>query len=306
MAYKVSSKDFDELDDWIRTASAIKTIFRKLCSLEQNGLKNSSEYLKQIDYLEIALEVENKIVSKITPPKAKIWLKLLESNTDLEEFSQFNQNVADINVKSRLTNTLLTILDFEELEEKLSSILEPEEYPSNHLDYAKFVRSSMYSTIFGILRNRINNYKSQNLIEEFYALAYTIAFFNQSLISCKFDISPKHQLGNSKVFEDFFQVDENDASYIRLEVCEFFLREEDALLELAKNYRVPKRKLLKSLIKIIAEVVFTFLNEEEARNYIDYYSSSKASELLIRAKKKSDAKRKRQNRNKNTQLDLNL
>ena len=59
--YTLTSKDYEWLKNIMKNNESIDAIYKKLCELEINGQKDSDEYKKYIDYLKIALEVENNI-----------------------------------------------------------------------------------------------------------------------------------------------------------------------------------------------------------------------------------------------------
>ena len=280
MEYKVSSKDFDEIDNWLRTASAIKKLFSKLCSLEKNGLKNSSEYLTYVDYLSIALDVEDKIVKNLTPEKSHAWLNLLISDQYFGRFSQFGQKLPNINIKNRLINTLSEFADLDELEAVLFNNYCMEEPLHEYLDFSKIVQSDIYSFIFEMLSAHIKgSSNSPHSIEMFYALAFTNSVYNRQLVSCNFHIPRNDFCSFSDLAADFYQIDKTTAEIIVSETCEFFLNEVDELLELIDNHYVSRKskKSLNALIRILSSSVFLLLDSQHIQSFLKYYSSENDS-----------------------------
>lgn len=61
--YTLVSRDYQWLKEVIKNTESIESIYKKLCELEINGQKDSEEYKNYLDYLKIALEVEDQIYS---------------------------------------------------------------------------------------------------------------------------------------------------------------------------------------------------------------------------------------------------
>lgn len=58
--YKLVEQDYEWLDKIIQTTTSIQTLYQKLFLLEVMGRKDTIEYTKLLDYLNIALEVEEQ------------------------------------------------------------------------------------------------------------------------------------------------------------------------------------------------------------------------------------------------------
>ena len=55
--YKLVEQDYEWLDKIIQTTTSIAALYQKLFILEANGGKDTLEYAKLLDYLNIALAV---------------------------------------------------------------------------------------------------------------------------------------------------------------------------------------------------------------------------------------------------------
>ena len=59
--YKLVNENYNWLKRIIQITTSIETLYKKLFILEINGQKDTEEYKKTMDYLSIALDVEDNV-----------------------------------------------------------------------------------------------------------------------------------------------------------------------------------------------------------------------------------------------------
>lgn len=58
--YVLVEKDIMTIKELLKLSSSISTLYKRLCDLEINGKESTLEYQKVLNYLEVAVEVEDK------------------------------------------------------------------------------------------------------------------------------------------------------------------------------------------------------------------------------------------------------
>lgn len=64
--YSMNEEDYELVDSIIQVTNSINTLYKKLFELEINNLKDTDEYRKYIQYLNMAIELENSYYDKLT------------------------------------------------------------------------------------------------------------------------------------------------------------------------------------------------------------------------------------------------
>lgn len=89
--YVMEKQDFEQIADLIKTTSSIETLYKRLFELEVEGKKDADVHRTTLDYLDIALEVENKLYSdcNLDSSKCIAWVNYLlkerfSENCDIE------------------------------------------------------------------------------------------------------------------------------------------------------------------------------------------------------------------------------
>ncbi len=78
--FELTKKDLTEFYELIEISKSIKTLTFELCSLENDNLKNTSDFEKTLDYLKIAIQVEDEKCKKLfsSENECKKWLNFLK------------------------------------------------------------------------------------------------------------------------------------------------------------------------------------------------------------------------------------
>lgn len=84
--YELNSRDMKNLESVINVATSIYLLYERLYKLESEGKKNTTEYMKNVDYLKLAIEVEEQQYNKYFPSQLKIRavLDFLVEQYDIE------------------------------------------------------------------------------------------------------------------------------------------------------------------------------------------------------------------------------
>lgn len=107
--YELTTTDFEELKKIIKTTSSIYNLYQKMYVLESKGQKESEEYQKLIEYLKIALEVEEVgyLDLNLTYQKCLALIRYLEINYQLPNDLDYIPNLDDKNlIFMRIRNIL--------------------------------------------------------------------------------------------------------------------------------------------------------------------------------------------------------
>ncbi len=110
--YELSETLQKRLDDLTKISLAVNNIYSNLCLFEKDGKKDSDEFRKYVDYLQIALEIENEKIKKLSYNEENIGLLVYH----LEE--KFNLHGVDIyhdymylNEEAKVATRIITTLD---------------------------------------------------------------------------------------------------------------------------------------------------------------------------------------------------
>ena len=106
LEYKLS------IEKILMISNKILVIYNNLYNLEINNQKNSLDYNKNINYLDIVLELENNFYQKLNPKLISFYLHFLDPNRILKNLSDYHLIINDLNQiypKKRIYNRLLEI-----------------------------------------------------------------------------------------------------------------------------------------------------------------------------------------------------
>ncbi len=110
--YKIDIKDYELIRKLMQTTTSIETLYKKLYDLEIRGLKNSQSYEKYLDYLKIALEVENKTYEDATlsTERCAAIFEFLLTDRVPDGFLSDTESIMSQNYNNRVTRRILGIL----------------------------------------------------------------------------------------------------------------------------------------------------------------------------------------------------
>ena len=106
LEYKLS------IEKILMISNKILVIYNNLYNLEINNQKNSLDYHRNLNYLDIVLELENNFYQKLNPKLISFYLHFLDPNRILKNLSDYHLIINDLNQiypKKRIYNRLLEI-----------------------------------------------------------------------------------------------------------------------------------------------------------------------------------------------------
>jgi len=111
--FSINKEDLEYIERLLKINTNINKIYSKLCTLEIEGKKSTEEYTKQLEYLSIFIEEEEKLYNKpnITTTRLLSWAKFIFEQKRLNSFdikeNLMNQNY-DNKILTRVINTILS------------------------------------------------------------------------------------------------------------------------------------------------------------------------------------------------------
>lgn len=194
----LDTNDFAKIESLFKKNTNIEKLYEKLYTLETEGKKETEEYQKNIEYLMIFLEYEEKKYKEanLSIQKALSWIYFLNEKSD-------NKIVARIiyNLFSRITTNYneLKILSHEELQ-YIAKALSINASGTNKDTIAKCIvlkdniEKNIYYTFLNFLESHIESTTNIELKNNLIAGKYNTLFTNPKIeklvLSNKLDISP--------------------------------------------------------------------------------------------------------------------
>ena len=220
--YKITKKDFAELEELIKITTTIETLYNKLYELEINNKKTTKEYDKTLSYLIMVIELENKKYqeSKLNSHKAIAWLSHLLEDRSPIHFENNMESIIKLENKElskrRIINNLISkIIDCknEGFSDKICNIINELEFfkinkhGSNPENYDEFVNNHILKeeTIgiyLHILKEQIQICKKK---EEYKT-------YQEQLIKIKYNMCFIHKKNETDMIENSFDLEK--ISYI--------------------------------------------------------------------------------------------
>lgn len=215
--YKLTRKDFDELEELIKITTTIETLYNKLYELEINNKKTTKEYDKMLNCLIMVIELENKKYqeSKLNSHKAIAWLDyLLEDRLPLT-FENNMESIIKLNnnelTKRRIINNLISKIincKNEGYSDKMNYLISELEYfkinrrGTNPENYDEFVNNHILKeeTINIFLTNLKEQIEVCNKKEEYKK-------YQEQLIKTKYNISFIHKKNEMNIIENNFNIE---------------------------------------------------------------------------------------------------
>ena len=111
--FSINKEDLEYIERLLRINANIDKVYTKLYTLEIEDKKNTEEYTKQLEYLSIFIEEEEKLYNKPNTTSTRLlsWAKFLFEHKRLNSFdvkeNLMNQNY-DNKILSRVINTILS------------------------------------------------------------------------------------------------------------------------------------------------------------------------------------------------------
>ena len=230
--YVFNNDDFIQIDNLIKVTSYIDKIYSKLYNLEINGKKDTVEYKKLLENLNLAIQLENKQYEEynLNYWKCVAWHRhFLDKKApikfinDMESLMQHDYNYR---VVRRILGTLekKMTLDYENLKDTLPldmtimlkqmGMYNNDRIFSNIIDSSLDVINSLEIDILNayltfleeFVRNKEYKYLKKDLISSKYNLSFINKKIESNLISDSFEVSDTLYI-NSKFFADLLNLD---------------------------------------------------------------------------------------------------
>ena len=97
----LEDKDYELLDKLIQTTKSIESLYKKMYELEIQGKKDTKEFKDTLSYLDIALEVENKIYNNLDEDKSVNYVGYISNKLSMKRSNIF-ESVMDMYYKDRV------------------------------------------------------------------------------------------------------------------------------------------------------------------------------------------------------------
>ena len=110
--YSLTSQDYNWLQQMIKNASSIETLYKRLFSLELSNQKDSEEFKTNMDYLKIAIEVENDLIKeeKLTYAKCDALMEYILNDRVPENFLTDSESLVTQDYRNRVLRRILGML----------------------------------------------------------------------------------------------------------------------------------------------------------------------------------------------------
>ncbi len=200
---KLQEKDYEFVRDVLKTTASVDYLYQKLCELENLGLRESEEYKKNSEYLEIALEVEqNHYRNKVfTLSQLLLLMEYCQKEFPAEEILSDIDFLIGHNYQTRIlkriTNSLINKMlpSTTELKEILpSEILSIMEYldkknidekTRQNFKFGKglhdLFENDIFNTFLSQLEHYANDQNHQEMRSKLIEAKYNLAFINHDI-----------------------------------------------------------------------------------------------------------------------------
>ena len=248
LEYKLS------IEKILMISNKILIIYNNLYNLEINNQKNSLDYHRNLNYLDIVLELENNFYQKLNPKLISFYLHFLDPNRILKNLSDYHLIINDLNQiypKKRIYNRLLEIQN-NYLKEKYDDI----NYKEISL-LQRTLKEDINKLFLYYEEKEFNN--NSNFKDTFTMTKYILSYLNKDIEnSLKENFNDFNKLILlSKSTSDLLEIDEDRYQnyivkffiiYIRQEMLEY-LNSNPIFLDEKIKY-LHQELLLKSFLKI--------------------------------------------------------
>ena len=248
LEYKLS------IEKILMISNKILVIYNNLYNLEINNQKNSLDYHRNLNYLDIVLELENNFYQKLNPKLISFYLHFLDPNRILKNLSDYHLIINDLNQiypKKRIYNRLLEIQN-NYLKEKYDDI----NYKEISL-LQRTLKEDINKLFLYYEEKEFNN--NSNFKDTFTMTKYILSYLNKDIEnSLKENFNDFNKLILlSKSTSDLLEIDEDRYQnyivkffiiYIRQEMLEY-LNSNPIFLDEKIKY-LHQELLLKSFLKI--------------------------------------------------------
>lgn len=307
--YYLSGEDIGKINRLLENSKAIGILYDKLYELEINGKKDTSEYKKQIEFLKISIELEDRLYKKynFSTEKKLVIIKYLigyKFSKDYieDEDSIMNQEYDEFFIRRVIRNLLGQVTQTNEGFKELYL----DENDERNMDYLmrsvkvlKELDEDMYNSYLLFLQENIDNeaYKcyKNDFIKAKYKLIFIYDKLENKMINNNFAISKDLYL-SSKFISDLWNIDLDTYNFMKDDYCEQILSKQ--ILDFLDVGDMDYNNRIKSVSAVlrmcyirscllmmsdekIDEVNYTFHDYIEDEEYLNNHYNDKIGEKLI-------------------------
>ena len=230
--YKLVNQDYKWLERIIKTTISIEALYKKLFDFETKKQKDTAEYNQTMEYLNIAIEVEDKLYEEadLDYYKCKALVDHIVGDRLPENFLNDTESIVQQDYNNRVLRRILNILVYRSisnfdsirgiLPDEIVEILEQSGIPNagelvtkiiyNSIELQKAFEKDIFNVFLIFLQDYINNQSYSNFKEYLIRSKYYIAFINKyveiNMRSNKFEM-PETFYANAKFVADSNKVD---------------------------------------------------------------------------------------------------
>ncbi len=318
---KLTKQDFEWLEGIIQTTSSIESLYKKLYDLEINGQKDTKEYTKLLDYLSIAVSVEDKIYKEANLDYSKCMAlsDYIIGDRIPSGFVNDMESIMTQNYNNRVLRRILSILihrmtsDYSSVREMLpseviyfmrqSGVVNPEQHllqaiRSNIAVQEAFERETIGGFMI-FLQEAINKRDYRNLQEYLICSKYNMSFINKNIeMDMRID---RFEITGILYYDSWLVADLNqmDLNLCRLlreyygvsksteQIAEIIgMRDTDYLVPVKNVMSILRQCLMRSAFLLmgddaISDVNSSFHDLVESREYLERHSEDCISEQAI-------------------------
>ena len=297
--------DYQMIKELLEVTNSIKELYKRLYNLECEGKKESEEYRKNLEYLKIAIEVEDGIYDEFDILKVEKMYNFLLKQHEINEHFILKRIVNNINDKFVINEDWVLDLFPEELVDSVyeshNEKTEEElmQFASGFLEVYKSLNKDISEGVLVFLQEYINKNNSSDIKDELIKRKYNLLFTNKkleaSIILNDFNISNLiysnteliscYALINNetlKKIKDVFLADEITKEFLKI-------LDGDELgydIEDIRVYKIIKQCLLRAYFVLVddeflSELNYEFHNLIEDEFYIKNHSEYQIGEEII-------------------------
>ena len=144
--YKITDEDLDQINKIFKISNSICSLYNQLCQLEIDGKKDTEEYKKVMDYLNITIEVEQEYYNeaKLYSHKCASWIYFIMSNKIplklVSNFTSILHSKFELAASRRVLENLISIYinsEEEQLDEGIMQLI-------NDLNISNFMKQDIH------------------------------------------------------------------------------------------------------------------------------------------------------------------
>jgi len=319
--YILKSKDYEFINNLIKTTNSIDSIYRKMYDLEINGKKDTEDFNQILDYLSMAIEVEEKLYKEANLSYLQciaIADYILQDKLP-DGFLNDTESIMNQCYDNRVLRRILSILvhkiisDHESvrqmLPEEIIELMEQLGMPNpdklvsqaiySSIELQKAFERDIFNGYLAILQEFIVSNTYKNFRNDLIRSKYNTSFINKQIendmISSKFDI-PDTFYVNSRFVADLTQTDLELYKMLKnLYGVKESTKQISEVIEIGDMDYSDSKKAITSILRqclmrsafllmsdeVISDVNYEFHEFVEDKKYLDRHPHDRISEQLI-------------------------